>query len=70
MLHRMLPVVRGFPSGTFGQLVAPRGAGQVVRHHLLLSCSDKIRASFLSVLPQKKICVKHYSVSIPNHLQE
>ena len=37
-LHRVLPVVRGFLGGTFGQL-----------HHLLLSCSDRIRASFLVV---------------------
>ena len=41
-LHRVLPVVRGFT-------VVPRGARQVVRHHLLLSCSDRIRASFLVV---------------------
>ena len=29
--------------------VAPRGARQVVKHHLLLSCSDRIRASFVVV---------------------
>ena len=43
--HCMLPVVRGFLGGSFG----PRGVGQVVKHHLLLSCLDKIRANFLVV---------------------